>query len=185
MPPKTPKIQPKKKESQTSTKSRSGSSSGQKPADLLKTDNRERDATSGVNPSFVPGIKDSGGVDSLRPIGPGNPPRKHFFKPKNCANPKGYPKGRPNALTVIKHWLSAVENMENPLSGKWEKLTQLDIMILGAIAQARKGNVQALVALLDRTEGKPVQSTKLLNAKDKLIEIEIGFKAPTKKEENK
>lgn len=75
--------------------------------------------------------------------------------------------------------------MENPLSGKWEKLTQLDIMILGAIAQARKGNVQALVALLDRTEGKPVQSTKLLNAKDKLIEIEIGFKAPTKKEENK
>lgn len=134
-------------------------------------------------PALKPGDPgyDSGAVDPTRPIGKGNPPRpdpKHQFKPGKSGNPAGYPKGQPNGSTIIKYWLGQKEALVNPISQKSETLSQVDIMTLQMIVQARKGNVTAFRELMDRTEGKPVQSTKLLNADDKLLEVFVGFRAP-------
>ena len=153
---------------------------------------------SGINPPVIPGKKNSGilsgkirdksgtpgasgGVFPDKPIGPGNPPAKNTFKPGVSGNPKGYPKGRPNAKTVISYWLGQTETVENPLTKALETMSQLDVITLKLLEQARKGNIAAYRELVDRTEGKPVQSTKLLDANDKALEITIGFKAPEAK----
>jgi hypothetical protein len=140
-----------------------------------------RDKAGKKQAPFYPGGSppDSGGLDPAKPLGPGNPPRSGMFKKGKSGNPKGYPKGQLNASTIIKYWLGQKEVIENPITGKIERLTQTDIVTLTTIAHARKGNMAAVRELLDRTEGKPVQSTKLLNASDKLLEVMVGFAPPT------
>jgi hypothetical protein len=128
---------------------------------------------------------DSGGFIPTLPIGPGNPPRSGLIKPGEVRNPNGYPKGRPNAKTVIKYWLGQEVVQLNPISEQNETMTVLDTMTLGLINQARKGSISAYRELLDRIEGKPVQSTKLLNAEDQLLKISVGFSAPTPPEKPK
>lgn len=123
-------------------------------------------------------VAGSGGVFPDKPIGPGNPPAKNTFKPGQSGNPKGYPKGKPNAKTVIAYWLGQTEEIDNPLTGQRETITQLDAITLRLLQEARKGNVAAFRELVDRTEGKPVQSTKLLDHNDKALEVTIGFKRP-------
>ncbi len=117
-------------------------------------------------------------TDETRPIGKGNPPKG--WKKGESGNPAGYPKGQPNAKTVIKYWLSAEEDLVNPITNEFQTLTQLDIATLGVIKSARAGNVQAYNSLLDRIEGKPVQSTKLLGPEDGSLIFQIGFTAPGK-----
>jgi hypothetical protein len=73
-------------------------------------------------------------------------------------NPKGRPKGALSAKTIIRKWLEVKQAQKNPFTGKMQKLTQLDIAVLKLIEKARKGDVQALNALLDRMEGKPKQA---------------------------
>jgi hypothetical protein len=152
---------------------------GQQPPKL-----QSREQTAKTLANSDPGGKnlpgDSGGVDPTKPIGKGNPPRAHSFKPGKSGNPKGYPKGQPNAATIIKYWLSRKEEVDNPISGKRERLTQFDILALRAIADGRngKGTIDVLTKLTDRTDGKPVQSTKLLNAAGHELEILVGFQAP-------
>lgn len=72
-------------------------------------------------------------------------------------NPKGRGKGNLNASTVIKKWLSAGEKVKNPLTQKMEVLTQTDLITLGQLVKARKGDTAAFNALLDRAYGKPKQ----------------------------
>jgi hypothetical protein len=130
-------------------------------------------------PELAPG--DSGGHDPSRPIGKGNPPRYGQIKKGQVRNPKGYPKGRPQAKTVIQFWLGQTEVLKTDLNAFAKaglKITQQDAIVLALIGQARKGNVSAVRELLDRIEGKPVQSTKLLDANDKAVEIFVGFKRP-------
>jgi hypothetical protein len=76
-------------------------------------------------------------------------------------NPAGRGKGVLNAKTVIRRWLEAQETAKNPVSGGMEKMTQLDIITLKQLEKARKGDTASFNALLDRTEGKPHQSTDL------------------------
>lgn len=127
---------------------------------------------------------DSGGIRPDQPIGPGNPPRSGMIKPGEVRNPAGYPKGRPNAKTVIKYWLGLEEEIYNPLNPNAKadddkiRVSVMDSMTISLISQARKGSVMAYRELLDRIEGKPVQSTKLLNADDKILEIKVGFAPP-------
>jgi hypothetical protein len=74
-------------------------------------------------------------------------------------NPAGRGKGVLNAKTVIGRWLAAQEKAKNPVSGELENMTQLDIITLKQLEKARKGDTAAFNTLLDRTEGKPHQST--------------------------
>lgn len=179
---KHPKIPPKKNQPEKPAETAAHLTLQTKKSGKDKPDNSRKAVPPPANSSVPPVVLDSGGTDPSRPIGKNNPPKsrpEYQFKKGKSGNPKGYPKGRPNGSTIIKYWLSQSENTVNPISGKLERLTQLDIMTLKVISTVRKtGKSGEFAALLDRTEGKPVQSTKLLNVHDKKIEIEIGFKAP-------
>ncbi|CAN5660480.1 hypothetical protein BH10BAC3_BH10BAC3_16100 [soil metagenome] len=91
-----------------------------------------------------------------------NPNQKNLkpFSSGQSGNLKGRPKGTPNKKTIIQKWLDTKESVKSPFTKKEEKLTQFDIMVLGLIAKARKGDVAAFNALLDRLEGRPAQSLR-------------------------
>ena len=76
----------------------------------------------------------------------------------------GRPKGSQSAKTVIAKWLAVKQKSLNPLTGKEQNLTQLDIITLAQLKNARAGEVQAYNALLDRMEGKPKQINELTGA---------------------
>jgi len=78
-------------------------------------------------------------------------------QPGEVRNPKGRGKGVPNTATIIRKWLAAKEEINNPITGKKGRLTQLDIMILAQVKKARDGDVTSFGALLDRMDGKPLQ----------------------------
>lgn len=81
-------------------------------------------------------------------------------KPGEIRNPKGRGKGNLNTATIIKKFLLSKELLEkDPITGKPCKRTQLEIMTLKMIQEARNGNVQAFNTLLDRVDGKPVQKS--------------------------
>ena len=149
-------------------------------------------ATKGQQPP-APVKKYTVGVNPDKPIGPGNPPADARWPKGKSANPKGYPKGKLQTKTIIKYWLGMKEEIPDPFKpGQFLKVKVIDTMTLGLINKARKGDVASYRELLDRVEGKPVQSTKLLNAHDKVMEITVGFAAPppapsatTKKETEK
>lgn len=81
-------------------------------------------------------------------------------------NPNGRPKGSPNASTIIKKWLGAGEKIKNPLTQKVELLTQTDLITLGQLVKARKGDTAAFNALLDRAFGKPKQTVDIDHTTD-------------------
>lgn len=93
--------------------------------------------------------------------GYGNPPAPKWKKGDPSPNPRGRPKGSLNTSTIIKRWLEATEKAKNPLTGKEEKMTQMDIITLAQLIKARKGDTTAFRELLDRTDGKPSQAVNV------------------------
>lgn len=89
--------------------------------------------------------------ENLKPAQAGEPGR----------NPNGRPKGSLNSKTIIAKWMKAKEKIKHPITGEEVKLTQLDIITLGQLKEARGGNTQAFNALLDRLEGKPMQKQEV------------------------
>lgn len=86
---------------------------------------------------------------------------KHKFKPGQSGNPKGKAKGTISTKTIIRKWLQSKEKTENPITGKIQILTVLDIITLALIKRAKKGDAKAFSVLLDRMEGKPKQELGL------------------------
>lgn len=80
------------------------------------------------------------------------PPKKGEIR-----NPKGKAKGTISAKVIIRKWLACQEKIKNPITQKDENVTILDTLTLAQISKARKGDVAAFNALLDRVEGKPKQ----------------------------
>lgn len=85
-------------------------------------------------------------IANLKPIQPGE-----------VRNPHGRGKGRLNTATIIRKFLTAKEKITHPITKKVANLSQLEIMILAQVEQARNGNTTAFNALLDRVDGKPTQ----------------------------
>lgn len=90
--------------------------------------------------------------DNLVPFAKGHDPRR---------NTDGRPPGIPNAKTLIKKWLEIEERIRNPITGQLENLSQYDLIILAQLSKARHKDTAAFNALIDRLEGKPVQSTEI------------------------
>jgi hypothetical protein len=84
------------------------------------------------------------------------PPKKGEVR-----NPNGRPKGSLNSKTILNRFLALEEQIENPVTGELENMTQLDIIYLKQIAKARKGDLQAMKEILDRFEGKATQSVEM------------------------
>lgn len=81
-------------------------------------------------------------------------------KPGEVRNPAGRGKGNLNTATIIKKFLLSKEAiLKDPITGKPSRRTQLEIITLRMIQEARDGNVQAFNTLLDRVDGKPVQKS--------------------------
>ena len=91
---------------------------------------------------------------------------KTRFQKGQSGNPAGRPKGSLTRKSVIRKWLEAEENVTNPITGVKEQLNQIDLIVLAAIKEARKGNVQAFKELLDSGFGKvedKVDATHTIN----------------------
>lgn len=84
---------------------------------------------------------------------------QHKFPKGKSGNPAGKPKGTLSAKTIIRKWLESQEKIIHPITKQEIKVTVLDSITLAQIAKARKGDVNAFNALLDRLEGKPKQET--------------------------
>jgi hypothetical protein len=82
---------------------------------------------------------------------------KGTWKPGESGNPAGKPKGTLNRSTIARKWLEVGEKFKNPITGKEEQLSQEDIITLGQIKEARKGNTNAYKALMDSAHGMPKQ----------------------------
>lgn len=85
----------------------------------------------------------------------------HQIKPGEVKNPKGRPKGSKNRSTIVKKWLETKERVHNPITNKYQRLSQADIMTLALISKARKGDVLAFKELMDSAYGKIAVKTEL------------------------
>lgn len=86
------------------------------------------------------------------------------FKKGQSGNPNGRPKGSLNRSTIVKRWLSALEDSTNPITREKESMSQEDIITLALIKKARKGDTQAYKALMDSGYGAPKQEIKTVDS---------------------
>jgi hypothetical protein len=98
------------------------------------------------------------------------------FKKGHDERRGGKPKGAISAKTVITKWLSVQRKSYDSLNNEDAILTVLDEITLSLIMKAKKGDVAAFNALLDRKEGKPIQT--LANDKDNPLIPPSTFKLP-------
>jgi hypothetical protein len=66
-------------------------------------------------------------------------------------------KGIPNTKTRLKRILELEQKLKNPVTGEIETFTVAEQMDIKIIEKARKGDIKAYNAILDRLEGKPNQ----------------------------
>lgn len=89
-------------------------------------------------------------------------------------NPKGKPKGTKNFKTIIKEFLDVETDAMNPMSGKLEKLSVGQQVVIALLAKAKKGDVSAIKELFDRIDGKAEQ--KLIHEGGFFNETELIIK---------
>jgi hypothetical protein len=82
---------------------------------------------------------------------------KPAWKPGESGNMNGRPTGVKNRATTARIWLEVSENINNPITGIDERLTQEDIITLAQIKSARSGDTQAYKSLMDSAYGAPKQ----------------------------
>ena len=71
---------------------------------------------------------------------------------------KGRPKKSQNRSTVVKKWLKQEVKVTNPYTGEEEFLTVEDIITLGVIKKANRGDVAAYKELMLNLYGKPTET---------------------------
>lgn len=110
-------------------------------------------------------IRKSGSLPRVRirtatsdePVGYGQPPRAHQFKPGQSGNPKGRPKGAKNEATILHDLLYRKIPIRE--AGKTRKITVLEAMLLRFTEDSLKGNTKSAAFLLNRhhviTAGQP------------------------------
>lgn len=80
-------------------------------------------------------------------VGYKKPPPNHQFPKGVSGDPKGRPKGSKNHSTIVKEALA--KKTTATLEGKPVKMTMLEVMILGQINKAAKGDTRAFKAMMD------------------------------------
>lgn len=102
------------------------------------------------------------------------------FKPGESGNPAGKPKGVEHSKTRLLKFLSLMVKAKNNLLTKEEEeeLSVLELMDIALIAKATQGDVKAYKEIMDRLEGKPVETIKqkVEIDTDKKINISIDGK---------
>lgn len=80
-------------------------------------------------------------------------------------------KGVPHSKTRLKRLLELTENLTNPITKEVEGFTVAEQLDLAQIIKARKGDTRAYEAILDRLEGRPVQTTNVALEKSPAREV--------------
>ena len=91
----------------------------------------------------------------------------------------GRKKGSLNRQTLFNRWAKTKQEMQNPFTGKTEKLTQDDIAVLSLLKEVRSGNVKAIQEWLDNRFGK---ITDKLDANMNINNMNIEYTKEERKE---
>lgn len=113
---------------------------------------------------------------NLKPFKKGNDPRRNL---------NGRPKGVPDTKTRLMRYLDIVQEIKNPVSGELEQFTVFEQMDLALIAKARKGDVRAYNALIERLEGKAKQAIDMTSNGETLNVLAVEFVNGNKKDTDK
>lgn len=79
------------------------------------------------------------------------------FPPGVSGNPNGRPKGVENSKTRLTRLLALTKKKPNPVTGKLEDFSILELMDAALVKKALTGDTKAYQEILDRYEGKAVQ----------------------------
>lgn len=119
---------------------------------MAKAPTRKRTSTGKAGAS-------NGGIPQVdaAPVGPGNPPVAHRFKPGQSGNPAGRPKKDRNFLNYIEKELDAeIQFTENDVT---RRLTKREVLARSMVNNALKGDAKA-VAVLMRLLGTATDSNE-------------------------
>ena len=99
-----------------------------------------------------------------------NPENLKPFKPGQCGNPNGRPKGRRSLSTILREMLS--EEIEIDVNGKKTKKELQDVIVNNLIQNAVKGDLRAIEQIFNRTEGTPIATVRTQEIdKDEVVVI--------------
>ena len=118
-------------------------------------------------------------------VGKCKPPVHSRWKPGQCGNPRGRPKGALNFRTEVKSMLEAPVTVND--GGKPKTMTTLRASLWRVRERALKGNDKALTKLLDlavRVLGDPVQPTSDISQDDHAM-LEAAFQRRIEREATK
>ncbi len=105
-------------------------------------------------------------------IGKGKPPAEHTWKPGQCGNPNGRPKGRKNEATIWKEITN--KKITLPISGKTETVTIQEGIQYRIVSDALAGNIKSAAFVLNRlaliAAGEPASISDLSDDDRKVLE---------------
>jgi hypothetical protein len=103
------------------------------------------------------------------------------WKPGQSGNLNGRPKGHKSIKNIIERYLTVGSKIKNEDTG--EELTNQEVIVLELLKKAKKGDINAFKELVDRTEGKPTQ-TSVVDQTNRFPEgVEIELVKPRKKKD--
>jgi hypothetical protein len=105
------------------------------------------------------------------------------FVKGQSGNPAGKPKGATHSSTRLRRLLELIQKKKNPVTGVEEEFSTLELMDAAQIAKALKGDSKAYEALLDRLEGKPVQTQQVTIENPALEEVRKRFPSAWEKKD--
>jgi len=85
------------------------------------------------------------------------------WKKGESGNPAGRPKGIPNTRTRLQRLLSITQDLTNPITGEVEGFSIIEQLDLQQIIKARKGDLAAYKAIIERLEGKAPEAKQDTN----------------------
>lgn len=94
------------------------------------------------------------------------------FSSDNQPVRRGRIPGVPNSATRLARFLKLTQEGENPVSGKIEKFSVLELMDLQQIRAALDGDLKAYTEILDRIEGKVTTQVEHSGADGGAIQVE-------------
>ena len=98
---------------------------------------------------------------------------KPFEKGDPRINREGLKRGTEHSSTRLRRLLDIVQKKQNPLTGKEEEFTTLEMMDMAMILKAIKGNERAYQEVIDRLEGKSQAKVDLTSGGESLNPLTI------------
>ena len=93
------------------------------------------------------------------------------FKPGQCGNPKGRPKGH-SITFFLNKILEKKLDITHPIEKKLKRLKIKEVIALKIVAKCLEGDLKAIVELYDRIEGKAIQRQEF-GGNIKKVEVEF------------